>query len=570
MSLPRLIPTLIVCLSLSASSLLGHPDDEGEKSPTQTEVVAIIFLDFYSAPCGEVNVLLDELAKTRQLTIQKLFKHVPAHPDALPSHEAALAAGAQGKFQAMHDLLFKQQKPAGSALLRMAKTLDLDLKRFENALDEREFRHVVIRDIAEARGFGVRTTPTVFLNGTKVEGLDELRSLIQTPARPAPPAWEATPVEPLSLNFEGSPSSGTSNAPVTVVEFTDFRCGFCRIHSQILSELTAAYPGQIYRVFKNYPIEQDGPGVQPHLAALAAMDQGKFWEMHHSIMARPLEPGGDLLERAKSMGMDVDAFQKSLDAAQKRTLIQRDIAEGDQLGIRATPTTFMNGKRMVGRQSLEILKKHVEELLGSQAGVAAGGVARQSPKARGVDKEATSLGPLDASDQIEAFMDLSDPSSAATVALLKDFVKQRPGVRLQFRHFPSQGDPAQLRVHEALMAAAEQRRFWEMCDLILGTKTSVDSDGLKAFASKLGLDLSRFASALQERRHAANVAEDLAEGRLRGLKRSTLFLNGVQFEGTPTGQNLTRHFEESNCCGKAPAPAERATRLDRVVPKPGP
>ena len=82
MSLPRLIPTLIVCLSLSASSLLGHPDDEGEKSPTQTEVVAIIFLDFYSTPCGEVNVLLDELAKTRQLTIQKLFKHVPAHPDA--------------------------------------------------------------------------------------------------------------------------------------------------------------------------------------------------------------------------------------------------------------------------------------------------------------------------------------------------------------------------------------------------------------------------------------------------------------------------------------------------------
>lgn len=524
---------------LFLSALLTVNAAESTESPSApTEVTAVIFSDFYSPACAEVDGLLDELAKSRHITFQKLFKHAPADTSALPAHEAALAAGAQGKFQEMHDLLFKQTKPAGSVLLRMAKSLDLDVKRFEDALDEREFRSVVLRDLAEARGLGVHTTPTVFLNGTKVQGLDELKALVRTPAPPATPAWEATPVEALALNFQGSPTSGPSNAPITVVEFTDFRCGFCRINSRVLSDLTAAYPGRIYRVFKNYPITPEGAGMQPHLAALAAMEQGKFWEMHQSLMAKPLEPGDDLMDRVKALGLDLDTFKKSLGTPAQTAIVRRDIAEGEQLGIRATPTTFINGKRLVGRQSLESLKKHVEELLGTHDPILGQG-----------EETATSLGDPQAPEHVEAFMDLGNPESTVWMALLKKVVEARASVQVQFRHFPAQDNPARLRIHEAAMAAASQRRFWEMCDQLLLLQAPVEPETSKSIAEKLGLDLVQFASALRGHRDKGRIEADVAEGQRRGIQGPTLFLNGEQFKETPTVEGLIRRLADRACCG---------------------
>lgn len=228
----------ILLVALGAGVGWSQHGEEGVPAPAWPKVVAVIFADLHSAPCAEVNGLLDELAKARHLHIQKLFKHAPAHTDALAAHEAVLAAGAQGRFLEMHDLLFQQPKPAGSVLLELARTLGLDLARFETALDERQFRDVVFRDIAEARGLGVKTTPTVFVEGTRFEGLDALRSLVRGETRPAAPAWKSLAVETLQLDFIGSPSRGPPDAPVTLIEFTDFRCGFCQEHSQTLSQLT--------------------------------------------------------------------------------------------------------------------------------------------------------------------------------------------------------------------------------------------------------------------------------------------------------------------------------------------
>jgi len=524
---------------LFLSALLAVDAADSTESPSApTEVTVLIFSDFYSPACAEVDGLLDELAKSRHITFQKLFKHAPADTSALPAHEAVLAAGAQGKFQEMHDLLFKQPRPAGSALLRMAKSLELDVKRFEEALDEREFRSVVLRDLAEARGLGLHVTPTLFLNGTKIQGLDELKALVRTPAPPAAPAWEATPVEPLALNFEGSPSSGPSNAPITIVEFTDFRCGFCRINSRVLSELTAAYPGRIYRVFKNYPLALEGAAMQPHLAALAALEQGKFWDMHQSLMAKPLEPGDDLMDRVKAMGLDPDTFKKSLGTPAQTAIVRRDIAEGEQLGIRATPTTFLNGKRLVGRQSLESLKKHVDELLGTHNPIVGQG-----------KETATSLGDPQAPEHVEAFMDLGDPDGAAWVTLLKKVVEARPSVHVQFRHFPARDKPGRVQLHEAAMAAANQRHFWEMCDQLLSLKAPAEPGTFKSIAEKLGLDAVQFASALNDHRDKERIEADVAEGQRRGIQGPTLFLNGEQFKDVPSKEGIIRRLVDRSCCG---------------------
>ncbi len=557
---------VLLWLCCSATTLLSHPGHETGPAPTETEVVAVIFSDYFSPSCSEVNGLLDELALAKHLKIQKIFKSSPSHPDAMPAHEAALAAGAQGKFLSMHQLLFKEAKPAGSALLRMAKSLELDMKRFENALDEREFRNVVMRDMAEGRGLGVRTTPTLFVNGTKLEGLEELRALLKMPTPPAQPTWEATPVEALSLDFKGSPSLGPSNAPITVVEFTDFRCGFCRIHSQVLTDLTAAYPGKIHRLFKHYPHDMTAVAAQPHLASLAALDQGKFWELHHSMMTRPLEPGSDLLDRVKAMGFDTEAFEKSLIDPEKRQRIQRDMAEGEALGIRATPTTFLNGRRLVGRQSIESLKKYVDELLNGKAGSTVGNPIRATPKPDETASKA-GFGPVDASVHIDAFLDLGDRDTAAMTAHLKEFSKLHPDIRIQFRHFPVKANATVLRAHEAAMAASEQNRFWEMSELILKSDAPMNEARLNEFAESLKLDTKRFSAAMESRRHLKGIEADLAEGHQRGLERSSIFVNDLFFQGTLTAQTLTRYLEESSCCGRALPTSPRPPKAAVVPPQ---
>ena len=374
----HLRPVLLVVCWVLATVASAHPGHESGPPPKETDVVAVIFSDFYSKDCGEVDKLIEQLATARHLKVQKIFKHAPANPDALLAHEAALAAGAQGQFQAMHDLLFKQSKPAGTVLINMASSLGLDLERFEAALDDRQYRSVVLRDIAEARGMGVQNTPTIFLNGTKLDGLDSLRTAVRIAITPPPPPWVSMTDENLELDVTGSPFSGPTNAPVTLIEFTDFRCGFCRLHSQALNELTATFPGLIHRVFKHYPLDIKDAGMLPHLSSMAAHAQGRFWEMHLSLMAKPLdeakpEPEG----RALSMGMDTQAFLRTLKDPSTLTLVNRDRAEGERLGIRATPTSFLNGRRLVGRQSIEVMSGYINAILESKG---LPGVTNAAPK----------------------------------------------------------------------------------------------------------------------------------------------------------------------------------------------
>ena len=544
---------LSVALCTLASVIQGHPGHETEPSPADTEVVAVIFLDFYSPACGEVNALLDALASARHLRIQKLFKHTPSHPDALPAHEAALAAGAQGKFLEMQDLLFKQSKPAGTLLLNSARTLGLDLKRFETALDDREFRHIVIRDLAEARGLGVKTAPTVFLSGTKVEGLEALRSLLKAPARPPQPSWESTPVETLALDFKGSPSDGPSDAPITLVEFTDFRCGFCRIHSQVLSELMTLYPGKIYRVFKHYPIDLSAAALQPHLGSLAAWEQGKFWALHHSLMEHPLGSAPELLERLPGLGLETARFEKEILAPEKLALIQRDIQEGETLNIRATPTTFLNGRRLVGRQSLESLKKFVDEILARRVPQPGRGAAVST--VQGETKETlASFGPSTASVRFEIFLDLGDRESAPLLSQMKALAAMHPEFRIDFRHFPQASSPAARRRHEAVMAAFEQGRFWEMSERVLqsGLSASVteETEILKAHARALSLDPVRFETSLGAAGQKGSIQIDFEEGQQRGLTKSGLFINDTFYQGAFTVKDLTAYLQQSNCCGR--------------------
>ncbi len=365
-----LAASLLIWTSLMPGQLPAQHDhsEPGKEDHGRQQVVVLEYASFDCTSCGEVSGLLEKLASGKNLSLQIVFKHIPATPATLLAHEAALAAGQQGKFWEMHDQLFANPQANYARILELGRALKLDFKRFQTALDEREFRPQVMEDVLESRGLGIRVTPTLFLSGTKVEGVEQLRELVnKATATPAVVADEGRIYE---FDLEGSPASGPADAPVTLVEFSDFRCGFCGVHSRAVSELVEAFPGKIRRVFKHFPIEVSADGRLPHLGSMAAMAQGRFWEMHRALMNRPLTGRDDLISRAVALGFDMERFERDLGAGEGAALIQRDVTEGDGIGIRMTPTTFINGRMLSGRQSLETLKERVAAILkpGAQPG----------------------------------------------------------------------------------------------------------------------------------------------------------------------------------------------------------
>lgn len=181
------------------TGMLAHPGHDPRNAPVPTEAVAVVFSDFHEPACGKVNPLLDQLAEVRHLQLQRVFKHAPVKPEAWPAHEAVMAAGAQGKFMGMHDALFARKREGVEVLETMARELGLDLERFSRDLNEHRFAAGVRRDLLEARAIGVTTVPTVFLNGVRLEGVEQLEAYVKTvsrvpvevPAEPPSPSKQA-------------------------------------------------------------------------------------------------------------------------------------------------------------------------------------------------------------------------------------------------------------------------------------------------------------------------------------------------------------------------------------------
>lgn len=364
-----LLTALAVCLPGPLAAHPGHTGPhETAPGPPPQNVVVVEYSGFDCAPC-RVSGLLGKLVTEKKLALQILFKHSPGNPEALLAHEAALAAEQQGKFWEMHDRIFAGSVTSYEGILELGRSLQLDMKRFQTAIDEREFRDRIMTDMTEARGLGIRIAPTLFINGTKLEGIDQIQAFVDSALTPRKETLD--PGRSYVFDLPGSPATGPADAPVTIVEFSDFRCGFCGAHSRNIDALMEIYPGRIRRVFKHFPIQVNEEGTLAHFGSMAAMAQGKFWEMYRALMNQPLKNRDDLLSRAVAVGLDMQRLETDLAAGQGKPTVLRDIQEGDRAGISLTPTTFINGKPLSGRQTLEGLKMQVDSILDSETATGA-------------------------------------------------------------------------------------------------------------------------------------------------------------------------------------------------------
>jgi protein-disulfide isomerase len=176
---------------------------------------------------------------------------------------------------------------------------------------------------------------------------------------------QAPPVFRVEVSTDGAPSKGGATAPVTIIEFSDFHCPFCKRVLPTLAQLESQYGEQVKLVFRDYPIDKLHPGARKaHEAARCADEQGKFWAYHDILFAHaPKVRPEQLKAYAQEVGLDVAAFEQCLSSGKYQTAVQNDIDEGSRVGVTGTPAYFINGRLLSGAQPLEKFVQIIEEEL---------------------------------------------------------------------------------------------------------------------------------------------------------------------------------------------------------------
>ena len=192
------------------------------------------------------------------------------------------------------------------------------------------------------------------------EFLKSLRSQAKVVVNLKPP-----PVLRVEVPVDGAPVKGSAKAPVTIVEFSDFHCPFCRRVLPTLAQLESQYGDKIKLVFRDFPIDNLHPGAsQAHEAARCANEQGKFWAYHDKLFASPPKSSPEIFKGlAKEVGLDMPGFENCFDSGKYQAAIKKDIEEGNRLGVTGTPAFFINGRIVSGAQPLEAFARIIDDEL---------------------------------------------------------------------------------------------------------------------------------------------------------------------------------------------------------------
>lgn len=204
--------------------------------------------------------------------------------------------------------------------------------------------------------------------------IEEVKKLAasRTPARPTPPSPEN-----VKVSVDDDPIKGDPKAPVTIVEFSDFQCPFCkRFYDQVLPSLEKEYitTGKVRLVFRDYPLEFHKNALPAAIAANCAGEQGKYWEVHDFLFENPNKlDTASILSSTVELNLNHEKFEQCVNDKTKETEINKDFQEGQLYGVRGTPSFFigktedneneMTGVYIRGAQPFQVFKTEIDKLL---------------------------------------------------------------------------------------------------------------------------------------------------------------------------------------------------------------
>lgn len=211
------------------------------------------------------------------------------------------------------------------------------------------------------------------LLGYVIWGFDPAGNSSNGAAQAGGPVVEA-PVEeqPQFVRYDvasdGFPSLGPDDAPITIVEFSDYQCPYCkRWHDEVYLDLLNEYPGQIKLVYRHLPLTSIHPDAFPAAeAAMCAGEQNAYWPFHEMLFSRDELGSNIYTQYAQELGLNMASFESCVSERKYQEDVQSDLDFAVGLGVRSTPTFFINGLAVVGAQPLEIFKQVIDKELAGE------------------------------------------------------------------------------------------------------------------------------------------------------------------------------------------------------------
>ena len=562
------------------------------KGDPEAKVTIVEFSDFECPFCGRAIEVVKQVEARYGKDLRLSFKHnpLPMHPDAPYAARAAIAAGKQGKFWQMHDKLFEAnvaRTPNGlkpDRIDQMARDLGLDLDRFHRDAESQETKDQVEADQAQARALGASGTPYFYVNGQRIAGAQPFeqfklvvdsalkradavlargvprKDLYETlvkdgqagPPAPPPQAPPAAQARNVDLGTD-SPWTGANNAKVTIVEFSDFQCPFCQRAEPTVQKILETYKGEVKLVWRNQPLSFHPNALPAAKAAMAAHKQGKFWQMHALLFQNQQELSEAKYEEwAKQIGLDLSRWRKDKQSQEIASAIDAESRYANQVGADGTPAFFINGRLISGAMPFDTFKPVIDEQIEKAnaalkkgvkpeklyevlvaQNVQSTGQAEQQVAAKVEVGNAPVLGPKNAPVTIVEWSDFQCPFCGRVEPTLQQLRDQYPGkIRIAWKNQPLSFHANAMPAAEAAMAAHEQGKFWEFHDALFKKQGELGPALYDEVAKRLGLNMDRFHAAIQARKHAAHIQDDMAAGNAVGAQGTpTFFVNGKKLVG---------------------------------------
>ncbi len=584
-----------------ASAAIPVTKDDPVWGNADALVTIVEFSDFECPFCSRVGPTMarikQEYGKDKVRVVWK-NQPLPFHKDARPAAEAAqtvFALGGSDAFWKFHDKAFANQKALTEANFEAwAGEAGVDVAKFKADFAAKKHAAVIDAQMKVAAAAGANGTPAFRINGVTLSGaqpyekfkeiidaqLAEANKLVASGVKKAdlypklvaenakaapaeakkpdaPPAEDDKTVFRVPVEAD-DPVNGPKDALVTIIEFSDYQCPFCKRVEPTMKQVMDTYGNDVRIVWKDNALPFH-PRAKPAatLARVAKEKKGDkgYWAAHAAIFeSNPKLEDADLEAIAGKIGIPWTEVKSAIESNKYDKAIQDDMDLASEVEARGTPHFFINGRRLSGAQPFEKFKSMIdEELTKAKAMVAAG-----TPKAKIYDEimkngkappppEKKDVGPApagapfkgkkDAKVVIQQFSDFQCPFCSRVEPTIDEVEKVYGSkVKIVWRNLPlpfhKDAGPA---AEAALEAQAQKGNagFWTYHKkLFENQQKGLGRETLDAIAQEMGLDMAKFKAAMDQGTHKAKVEADKADAEKAGVRGTPGFtVNGYFVSG---------------------------------------
>ncbi|MDT8306258.1 MAG: thioredoxin domain-containing protein, partial [Anaerolineae bacterium] len=350
-------------------------------------VTIVEFTDYQCPYCARYSQetlprVRADLVETGLVYYQLKDLPLDIHPQAPRAAAAARCAGEQDAYWEMHDALFANQTEWASAdgvdeaFGRLAVEIGLDSDPFDACVESERYAQAVQDNLSEAAALGVSGAPSFFIDGYPVRGAQPFELFEYAVALAQEGALGDAYRRPLPEISGGAFAFGNPDAPVVMIEFTDYQCPFCaRYATETQGRIIADYvdTGQVYYVIKDFPIRQIHPlALDAAQTARCAGEQDAYLAMHDLLFAEQgtWSSAADGLAAfsalAEELGLDTDAFSACLTSGKYEEAVLANFEEGAGVGVSGTPAFFVGTEFVDGAQPYEAFAAVLDAQLGGR------------------------------------------------------------------------------------------------------------------------------------------------------------------------------------------------------------